>query len=125
MKNQKIVGVYSKRADNLLWLSALVLVSVGVGLHYYFNAAPWVMKLIGWLVLTASVVGMVGMTRTGKRTFSFIKEAKDELYKIYWPTRQETYHSTLMVILIVAVIALIVWGIDSVLVRVIATLTGR
>ena len=45
--------------------------------------------------------------------FEFAKEAKIELRKVVWPTRQETIQTTSIVMVMVAVTGFILWGIDS------------
>lgn len=49
------------------------------------------------------------------RPTTFLKEVRLELKKVTWPTRQETIHYTLMVIVISAVTAAFLGGIDFIL----------
>ena len=42
-------------------------------------------------------------------------EARIELYKVFWPTREETGSMTLVVFVFVLVMAFFFWGIDSLL----------
>lgn len=49
------------------------------------------------------------------RLTTFLKEVRLELKKVTWPTRQETIHYTLMVIVISAVTAVFLGGIDFIL----------
>lgn len=46
------------------------------------------------------------------RIVTFIKEAKVELKKVTWPTRQETIHHTMTVIIISAALAVFLGGLD-------------
>ena len=55
--------------------------------------------------------------------FVFVKEAKVELLKVIWPTRQETIQTTAIVMIMVALMGFILWGIDSVMVWAILKLT--
>ncbi len=41
-----------------------------------------------------------------------------------WPTRQETLHTTLIVAAVTAVMSLILWGLDGILVRLVSFITG-
>ena len=43
----------------------------------------------------------------------FAKEAKLELQKVVWPTRQETIQTTSIVMVMVAITGFVLWGIDS------------
>ena len=46
----------------------------------------------------------------GKATVAFAREARTEVRKVIWPTRQETLHTTLIVAAVTAVMSLILWG---------------
>ena len=48
------------------------------------------------------------------RFVTFLKEAKVELKKVTWPTREETIRYTVMVIVVSGVVALFLGGIDYV-----------
>ena len=48
-----------------------------------------------------------------------------ELRKVVWPTRQETIQTTLIVVAMVVVAALILWGLDKVFFWLVAWLTGQ
>ena len=43
------------------------------------------------------------------------KEAWVEVRKVVWPTRQETLQTTLIVMAVVVVVALILWAVDGLL----------
>ena len=51
----------------------------------------------------------------GKRFIAFAKESRVEIRKVVWPTRQETQQTTLVVVAIVLIAALILWALDSLL----------
>lgn len=50
-------------------------------------------------------------TKTG--VLRFLKETLEELGKVVWPTPQELYRYTLVVIFTVAVISLFIFAVDS------------
>lgn len=60
----------------------------------------------------------------GKATVAFAREARTEVRKVIWPTRQETLHTTLIVAAVTAVMSLILWGLDGILVRLVSFITG-
>ncbi len=45
----------------------------------------------------------------------FLQQVKAELRKVTWPTRKETYGSTVVVIVLVLMVAVFLWIVDSVL----------
>jgi preprotein translocase subunit SecE len=44
-----------------------------------------------------------------------MKEAQVEVRRVVWPTRQEVNQTTLVVVAVVLVMAVILWGLDSLL----------
>jgi len=54
-----------------------------------------------------------------RRLVEFLKEAWQELKKVYWPSRKETYAATLVVIILVLIMAFYLALIDFTLTRVV------
>lgn len=54
---------------------------------------------------------------TLRRSIEFFKEAWQELKKVHWPSRKETYAATLVVILVVLLIAVFLALVDFGLTR--------
>jgi len=52
----------------------------------------------------------------------FLQQVKAELQKVTWPTRKETYGSTVVVIVLVLMVAVFLWIVDSALSTMIQTL---
>ena len=52
---------------------------------------------------------------------SFLRETKDELKKVVWPTRQEVIRLTFVVILISLIVGVFLGGLDFVFVKMIET----
>jgi preprotein translocase subunit SecE len=46
---------------------------------------------------------------------TFLGNVKSELVKVTWPTKKDTYSSTFVVIAFVFMVAVFLWGVDSVL----------
>ncbi len=49
------------------------------------------------------------------KTTQFLSNVKIELTKVTWPTRKDTYSSTMVVIVLVLVVAVFLWVVDSAL----------
>lgn len=111
--------------DWLKWLAAIVLLTAGIVANYYYNYQPWPLRLLGWIVLLAIIGAVIFQTKQGRLLVSFARESRIELRKVFWPTRQETMQTTLIVAGMVIILALILWGIDSVLMWLIGWLTGQ
>jgi preprotein translocase subunit SecE len=101
--------------DLMLWTLTAVLAIVGVIANYYFNDVAWAIRFAIGIVLAIIIIFTVLQTVIGKKLFVFAKEARIELYKVVWPTRQETVHTTLIIAGLVVLMAFILWGIDTLL----------
>lgn len=111
--------------DWLKWLVVAVLFIAGMVSNYYYSAQPWPLRLLGWLFLLGIMVAISLQTRQGKLALSFTRESRAELRKVFWPTRQETMQTTLFVAVMVVILALVLWVIDSGLMWAIGWLTGQ
>jgi preprotein translocase subunit SecE len=101
--------------DVLKWLIGLAILVVAVAGNIYFEtqySAP--VRAAGVIILVLVALFVLKTTRAGGSTWKFCKDARMEMRKVVWPTRQETVQSTGLVIVVVAITALILWGVDSV-----------
>lgn len=97
-----------------LGLVVLLLIG-GVAGFYYFAEQALVIRVGGLLVLIAVCAFIAYQTQVGKRIWSFAHESRNEVRKVVWPSRQETVQTTLLVIAMVIVVALLLWALDSLL----------
>jgi preprotein translocase subunit SecE len=112
------------RFDLVKWLIVAALVVVGVVGNQYFSVEPILYRVLGLLVL-AVVAGVVALqTARGQAFAVLLKEARVEIRKVVWPTRQETTQTTLIVVAVVLVMALLLWGLDSLLGWLVSLIVG-
>jgi preprotein translocase subunit SecE len=112
------------RFDILKWLMVVSLVAVGVVGNSIYTEQSLLYRVIALLVL-ALVAGFVALkTEKGRAFFTLFKEAKNEIRKVVWPTRQETLQTTAMVVVVVLLIGLLLWGLDSFLGWTVSSLIG-
>lgn len=112
------------KIDTLLWVLILVLTAAGVFANYYFGELAWASRFTGWIILICVLLGLAALTVQGKKTWAFAKNARIELLKVVWPTREETTKITMVVAALVLVASIILWGIDSILLWMVGWLTG-
>lgn len=117
--------IISSNLDRFKWLIVVILLVGGIVANYYYSAQPWPLRLLGWLFLLGVSLGIASQTVLGKQAWTFVRESRMELRKVYWPTRQETFQTTLFVGAMVIVLALVLWGVDGVLMWLIGWLTGQ
>lgn len=109
--------------DILLWVGiATVTVAAFFGTYSFQFTTPII--AIIWLVWFVVTLGLSYFTQPGQTVFSFAKEAKLELEKVVWPSRQETTQTTLIVMAMVLVAGFVLWGIDSSMMWAIGKLTN-
>ena len=112
--NSKVSNDVSK-LDGLKWLVVIAIVAVGVVGNSIYATESLLYRVLALLAL-AVVAGFVALrTAKGKAFFRLFKEAKNEIRKVVWPTRQETLQTTLIVVVAVLIVGLLLWGLDSLL----------
>ena len=112
------------RLDALKWLAVALLVAVGVVGNQYFSAEPILYRVLVLLVLAAAAGFLAFQTAKGKAFAVLLKEARVEIRKVVWPTRQETTQTTMIVVLVVLLMALMLWGLDSMLGWLVSLIVG-
>jgi len=118
------VKVAETKGDLLKWGVVLVLVASGIYGNSYYADFSWVYRLVGLLVLAAAACFVAAQTGKGQAFIELGVEAKTEIRKVVWPTRDETTHTTLIVVAAVLVLALILYALDSSLSWLLKTLLG-
>ena len=104
--------------DGLKWCLVTLLLAGAVGGNYYFaNVAATDPGLLYRVLGVLALIGLAGFvaTKTGKGAafMALARGARTELRKVVWPTRQERNQTTLIVVAVVIVMALILWGLDA------------
>ena len=111
--------------DWIKWLVVIVMLLAGIAANHFYNDVAWSFRVLGWLGLSVVTFAVSLQTTQGKAALEFFRESRIELRKVFWPTRQETLQVTFLVVAAVAVLALVLWGMDGVLVWLMGWLTGQ
>ena len=101
------------KMDSLKWMTIFLLIVAGVYANGHYSEVAWALRAAAGIVLAAILVAIVLQTAKGQVAWAFIKGARSELRKVVWPTRQETIQTTMIVVVMVIITALILWGIDA------------
>jgi preprotein translocase subunit SecE len=101
--------------DTAKLVAGAVILGAGVAAFYVLGDLPIWLRWI--IVLAALVVGtLVGLQSAPGRTFwAFVQASRIELRKVVWPDRQETLQVTLVVFVMIIVLSLFFWALDSLL----------
>lgn len=114
----------ANKSDIAKWLITAVIFTVALVSNYYFSKIAAPIRVIGWIVIFAGLLGLIAWTEQGQRAIEFLGEARMELRKVVWPSSQETIQTTGLIILMVVLFGLIMWGFDTLLLFLIGLLTG-
>ena len=110
--------------DGLKWtITVILLAAVIVGNYLYGEETHVVLRVAILLLLAALAVLSAAFTEKGKTFIGFAKDARLEVRKVVWPTRQETVQTTLIILAVSTIVGLILWGLDGIFVRLIAFIT--
>jgi len=109
----------TSRFDSLKWLVVFVLVAAGVVGNQYFSAESLLYRVLALVALGLVAAFVALQTVRGRRFAILLKEARVE-----WPTRPELIQTTAIVVVFVLVVALILWGMDSLISWLVAGFIG-
>ncbi|SEL47262.1 preprotein translocase subunit SecE [Atopomonas hussainii] len=110
--------------DIAKWIVVALLVAAAVVGNHYFVQEPVLYRVLGVVALAVVALLVALQTVKGAAFAQMVKDARVEMRKVVWPTRQETQQTTLVVLGVVVVMALILWGMDSLLGWVISLIIG-
>ena len=110
--------------DLAKWVAAFVILAGGIAGFYYWSDESLLLRVIALLVLSAVALFVAVQTEKGRATWDFVRESHTEVRKVVWPTRKETTQTTLIVIAMVGLVAVIMWILDGLLAWLVKLLLG-
>jgi preprotein translocase subunit SecE len=99
--------------DLLRWVAVALLVVAAVVGNQYFSGELILYRVVGILLVAGLAAFLALQTGRGQAFWGLLREARTEIRKVVWPTRQETMQTTAVVVVVVVVMALLLWGLDS------------
>ncbi|MFY8205840.1 MAG: preprotein translocase subunit SecE [Arenimonas sp.] len=105
---------------------AVALLIAAAGVAVFYMMPQWSGVIRGLLVAVGFGLALVvfGLTAKGREAREFFSDSLFELRKVVWPTREESYRITGMVLVVVLLISLILSGFDFVISWLIKLLLG-
>ena len=101
--------------NTIKWLVVVLLIAAAVGGNIYFDDQSLLYRVLGIVAVSLLAAFVAIQTTQGGNFWKLAKEARTEIRKVVWPTRQESTQTTLIVVLFVIVTAIILWGLDTLL----------
>ena len=111
--------------DVIKQVLSAIFVAAGVTAFYYFPDIQLLYRVLALVAVIGVSLGMVLTTSFGRGVGNFILESKQEVRKIVWPTREETFKTTGMVFLMAFLVGVVLWCLDMALFQGIRFLTGQ
>jgi preprotein translocase subunit SecE len=109
--------------DLVKWLVVIAILGALIGVNYAFELSA--LPRAGALVVAISLAGFIAAQTTKGRVFLvFAKEAKLEVRKVVWPTRQETNLTTMIIGVVTLIMGVLLWILDAGLLKIVSFLTG-
>jgi preprotein translocase subunit SecE len=120
----KTEEVVTNKLDSFKLLLAIAILILGIVGFYYYESESLLYRVLGVVFTAVVAVAISSTTHLGQSLISFGREARMEVRKVVWPTRQETVQTTFMVIVAVVIIGIFLWIVDMLLAHAIQLITG-
>ena len=101
--------------DGLKWTVVVLLLAAGIGGNVYYADQSLLYRVLGLLAIAVVAALLAIQTTKGAAFWVLAKEARTEIRKVVWPTRQESTQTTLIVLAFVLLMSIILWGLDTLL----------
>ena len=114
----------NKAVEWLKWLIVAVILASGIFCNWYFQEV-WILWRALALVGAGVLIVLIGLTtERGHALWELAREARLEIRRVVWPTRQETTQTTLIVLGLILLASLLLWALDSALSWLVKSLIG-
>jgi len=101
--------------DSLKWVVVALLIIGAIGGNMYYADQSLLYRSLGIVAIAVIAAVIAIQTVQGAAFWVLAKEARTEIRKVVWPTRQESTQTTLIVLAFVLLMSLILWGLDTLL----------
>ena len=100
--------------DNLHWAAGLLVLVAGIyGFIHFSGEVMLLFRVLGMLAALGVALAIVSRTTRGRDMFGFLRETDIERRKVVWPTRDETLQTTLIVLVITIIVAIMLFLMDT------------
>jgi preprotein translocase subunit SecE len=108
-------AISSSSKDNALLTVAIIAILGGIAAFYWFDEQNLLLRVGMVLLGLAAGAGLLWLSTYGKEFVQFAQAARVELRKVVWPSRDETFKTTYVVIGFAIVMGLFFFVLDWVL----------
>ncbi|AYN24460.1 preprotein translocase subunit SecE [Buchnera aphidicola] len=109
-----------KHLEKIKWFFIIVIFITSFFINNFFDKVGFFTRTFIVTLLISFAISIAVYTKKIKKIFLYIKASKNEMKKITWPQYKETLYTTFIIISVTIVISLLLWGLDSIIFRLIA-----
>lgn len=106
------------------WFIAIAITAGAVVANAWFSDVDGALRAAAGIVIFAVSAVVACQTTQGKMFLVFVREARNEMRKVVWPSREEAGKNAILITVIVFVVAGFLWAIDALLSWAIAWIVG-
>ncbi len=110
--------------DVVKWIAVAALLVGGLAAYYHYAQYPAIYRGLALVPVAALAFFVAVTTVQGAAFWNLLREATVEIRRVVWPTRQETTQTTLVVVAVVFVMALVLWGLDAAFGKLVSLIIG-
>ena len=94
-----------------LFIATLPIIGA-ISAFYYYAEESLLYRVIGILVALLLSAAIAYQSESGRAAFAFVRESRNEVRKVVWPTFKETTQTTLFVMAAVVFMGICLWLLD-------------
>lgn len=110
------VAYMNKNFSAIKWILAFAILAGAVIGFQFYREHSVVLRTLAMLAASGLALYIASTTPQGQQALEFIQAAKAEAKRVVWPSRQETMQMTGIVVVMVLIVTLFVWLVDSLLI---------
>lgn len=99
--------------DHAIWVIVIAVILGGAWANTYYASVTLVYRALAGVAIAGVALAIALQSTQGKAAWELAKEARVEVRKVVWPSREETTQTTLIVVVVVFLVGLMLWGLDS------------
>lgn len=105
--------VVKSQLDPLKWLIAIAILAAGMFGFYYYEQYPILYRVLALVAIVIAALLIIAQTQVGQVAWGYITDSRIEMRKVVWPTKVETWQTTLLIMVFTLLVAVFFWGFDK------------
>ena len=105
----------NETVNKILWTISVIAGFSAVILFTYLENLGLLYRVLLLVGLLIASLGLLSQTNFGKAAVKLIGDARSEVAKVVWPSRGETTQMSVIVLIMILILALVFWGLDTLL----------